>query len=243
MTFINNFANLNMGNFMSGWNNWFPPTFSCSFMPSLFDLNSFFTPMFNNWSFPSFNNFSMPSLFNFSTPANFDMTFQNNIWNDVSFNGATFTQPSFNATFKSSIGDTFTLTDKKSNFSLKGYNQKAGIKLAECALSNSKSKSTGYCARYVKKAIQNAGLGTYQSGDAYQMTEILRHNNNFKEVSPSSVNVKELPAGCVIVFNKGAHNKYSPNYGHVEITTGDGRGVSDYINTDLKKPNAIFIPV
>ena len=64
----------------------------------------------------------------------------------------------------------------------------------------------------------------------------------FKEISPNSVNVKDLPAGCVIVFDRGMY-KYSDDYGHVEITTGDGRGVSDGVTTDLRKPSAIFMPV
>ena len=71
---------------------------------------------------------------------------------------------------------------------------------------------------------------------------MLRGNSNFKEISVNGVNVKELPAGCVLVFEKGAQG-YSKEYGHVEITIGDGRGVSDGITQNLKTPSAIFIPV
>ena len=72
--------------------------------------------------------------------------------------------------------------------------------------------------------------------------ETLKDINHFKEISPNSVNVKDLPAGCVIVFDRGMH-EYSDKYGHVEITTGDGRGVSDGVTTNLQKPSAIFMPV
>ena len=238
MTLINYFSNLNMGNFMSGWNSWSLPTFSCSFMPSFFDFNSFM-PMFSDWSFPRFNNWSMPSLFNFTPTNDFSMNFNNNnIWDN-----SNFTMPSFSSPWNSTIGDSFTLTNKnKTKFSLSNYNASAGERLARYALQHAKSKSTSYCASYVKQAIANVGLGTYQNGHAYQMTNILRNNSHFKEISPSSVNVKDLPAGCVIVFNKGTYN-YSDKYGHVEITTGDGRAVSDFVNKNLKKPSAIFVPV
>lgn len=240
MTFINNFSNLNMGNFMSGWNNWFSPTFSCSFMPSFFDLSAF-TTMFNDWGFPSFNNFSMPSLFSFTPMNTFDMTFNNNtIWDNVSWNSAV--TPNYSSNWSSSVGDSFTLTNKnKAKFSMQGYNASAGERLAKYALSH-KTGSSGKCATYVKNAIQACGLGKYEYGDAYKMTGILRKNSHFKEISPNSVNVKDLPAGCVIVFDRGMY-KYSDDYGHVEITTGDGRGVSDGVTTNLRKPSAIFIPV
>ena len=108
---------------------------------------------------------------------------------------------------------------------------------------NNSTGATGFCAAYVKRAIQQAGLGPYESGHAYQMTQILRKNKNFKEISPENVDVSKLPAGCVLVYNKGVEG-YSKEYGHTEITTGDGRAAYDGITKNLyKKPSAIFIPV
>ena len=75
------------------------------------------------------------------------------------------------------------------------------------------------------------------------MPKILRKNKKFKEISPSEVNVEDLPAGCILVYNKGVQG-YSPKYGHTEITTGDGRAVSDGITNNLyKTPSSIFVPV
>ena len=75
------------------------------------------------------------------------------------------------------------------------------------------------------------------------MPSILRNNKNFKEIPVDTVNVKDLPAGCVLVYDKGSQG-YSRKYGHTEITTGDGRAVSDGITKNLyKKPSAIFMPV
>lgn len=240
MTFIDNFSNLNMGNLMSGWNNWFTPTFSCDFMPSFFDLN-IFSSGFNNWSFPSFNSFSMPSLFDFGQTFDFNNTFSNNIWDNTNWNNTIFSAPTFGSK-NSNIGDSFSFTNKnKAKFSMKEYNAQAGERLTKIAL----KRAIGWnkqCARYVKTAIQQAGLGSYKPGHGYQMIDVMRQNSNFKEIATNSVDVHDLPAGCVIVFKRGSQG-YNPKYGHVEITTGDGRGVSDGITKKLQQPDAIFVPV
>lgn len=123
-----------------------------------------------------------------------------------------------------------------------GYCAKAGIQLAKTAL-NSAVGFIGYCARYVKNAIAKCGLGQYVSGNACDMVNIMRNNKKFKEINPSGVNLKTLPAGCVLVYGRGVAG-YSSKYGHVEIATGDGRCVSDGITRNPRGvPTAIFMPV
>lgn len=122
-----------------------------------------------------------------------------------------------------------------------GYNAQKGLELAKQAVSHVVG-FIGYCARYVKNAIARTGLGKYESGHAYQQISNLRNNKNFKEISPNGVNLKSLPAGCVLVYDKGVSG-YSKSYGHIEITTGTGKAVSDGVTNNLRKPTAIFIPV
>lgn len=240
MTFIDNFSKLNMGNFMSGWNNWFSPTFSCDFMPSFFDLN-IFSSGFNNWSFPSFGNFNMPSLFDFGQTFNFNNAFSNNIWDNTEWNNTIFSAPTFN-TYNSNIGDCFNFTNKnKAKFSMEEYNAQAGERLAKIALRRAPGRKEA-CAQYVREAVERAGLNACRAESAYQLIDLYRKNKDFKEISAKSVDVNSLPAGCIIIFKKGSQG-YSLKHGHVEITTGDGRGVSDGITTKLKKPDAIFVPV
>ena len=74
------------------------------------------------------------------------------------------------------------------------------------------------------------------------MADVLKNNKNFKQISPEGVDLKKLPAGCVLVFGRGKSG-YSSSYGHTEITTGTGKAVSDGITNNLRKPSAIFIPV
>ena len=130
------------------------------------------------------------------------------------------------------------VTDNK----FSNYDASKGNCLAQTALNNTNGNFTGYCARYVKNAIQEAGLGNYTWGHAYQLASDLRKNPNFKEISTDNLDLKNLPAGCVLVYDRGVAG-YSSKYGHTEITIGDGRAVSDGITKNLhKKPSSIFMP-
>ena len=134
------------------------------------------------------------------------------------------------------------IKQKADNLKIIGYSLEAGERLAKTALKKAVGW-TGYCAIYVKNAIKEAGLGASGSGHAFQMVKILRKNCNFRELSSYQIDVNKLPAGCILVYGKGVGG-YSSQYGHVEITTGDGRAVSDGITRSVhKKPTAIFVPV
>lgn len=126
------------------------------------------------------------------------------------------------------------------NWSSFGYNALAGSRLASIAQNNAVG-FRGYCARYVKNAISQAGLGTYVSGNGCDMDTILRQNPKFREI-PASTDVNSLPAGCVLVYHRGSQG-YNSLYGHTEITDGKRRGISDGITQHLRKPDAIFMPV
>lgn len=235
MTFFNYFSQFNM-NSWSGFNNMFTQQWSP--MP----MQTFIQPMFNFTSF----NFAMPKL-NFgsiwnnnSAQINLNPISQNSNlsnWSSQPIKLNSCFTASKNSNLDSFIKSTGT---SFSNFTSIGYNAQKGQKLAQQAL-NRASGFNGHCAKAVKTAIQNSGLGKYESGHAYQMTNILKSNPNFKQIS-ANTDVNSLPAGCVLVFNKGSQN-YSSEYGHTEITTGTKKGVSDGITNRLKQPDAIFIPV
>lgn len=228
-----NYFNFNFS-FPFGMNNWFMPNWSFQ-IPSFDIFSSWFSPInYNNFYSQTYQ----PSIFyqNFSYTNPFD-TFIKKTKEQ--------TEPKSNPSSVYSVTTPVPASKidyKKDSLKLDDYNAFKGERLANTALNRSVGW-TGYCARYVKNSIQSAGLGSYQYGHAYQMTDILRNNKNFKEISIEGVNVKDLPAGCVLVYGKGVQG-YSKNYGHTEITTGDGRAVSDGITKNLhKKPSAIFIPV
>jgi len=225
-----NFWGLFNFDFGYGMNNWFTPTFSLNTNP--FFNNSFF---FSSYQFPTFN--FTPSIWNIApvysyTPTSTAKTEEN----------TEVKEKAVEVKEKAADKKEISLVVNKNQTTLSGYNACAGTKLANIALNNSVGW-TGYCAKSVKNAICKADLGSYQYGHAYQMPSILRNNKNFKEIPVDTVNVKDLPAGCVLVYDKGSQG-YSSKYGHTEITTGDGRAVSDGITKNLyKKPSAIFMPV
>ena len=119
-----------------------------------------------------------------------------------------------------------------------------GIKLAKEAVAGLSSARKGYCAQAVKNAISDAGLGAYESGDAYEVPNILRRNNNFKEVKVKGSDLAKLPAGCVIAYAKGAAG-YSSKYGHVEIKGEGNQAISFFVNNNIKPSDdvSVFVPV
>jgi hypothetical protein len=267
MTYYDNFTQLNMSYLNDLPSFWQPPTVNMSFssftptwlggftMPLWNNLSNMFSS-FNIWNAGNFSNFWNASLtpsWNVGNIFNFTPNYNYSMMDSFSFN--------VNKTRSSSSSSSTSKTKAEAMTTLKsfGYNETKGDTLAQKALNNAnyvcnpttkqitskrklQSEFTTQCARYVKMAIRDSGLGSYTNGHAYQMKSVLEKNPNFKEIPVSSVNVNDLPAGCILVFDKGTQ-KYSSSYGHVEITTGDGRGVSDGITRNLRTPSAIFIPV
>ena len=123
-----------------------------------------------------------------------------------------------------------------------GYNAKKGNRLASIAAQNAKD-FTGQCATYVKNAIQEAGMGKYIKGDAYECANILKRNKeNFKEISTKGLDLSSLPKGCALVYDRGVSN-YSSDSGHIEITLGNGKAARDGITNNIRPGARVFIPV
>ena len=122
------------------------------------------------------------------------------------------------------------------------YSSAKGQKLAK-DMANHSDGFTGHCSRYVREGLQRTGLYNGHTASAYQMGGILAKNKNFQEVSPNSVNLKNLPAGCILVYDKNT-KKYSNEHGHIEVTLGDGTACSDGRTRNIYSTNnmRIFVP-
>lgn len=134
------------------------------------------------------------------------------------------------------------------------YNKAKGEAIAKNAIAGLPTipPETPLCARYVKKAIVNTGLGSYINGNGEQTKYMLRQNLNFKEVKVKGEDLANLPAGSVIIydaFDKGTYPDGNPfqigEYGHTLIAKGDGTGISDRPeNSIIPSDRAYsFIPV
>ena len=122
------------------------------------------------------------------------------------------------------------------------YSSAKGQKLAK-DMANHSVGFTGHCSRYVREGLQRTGLYNGHTASAYQMGGTLAKNKNFQEVSPNSVNLKDLPAGCILVYDKGAAG-YNSIHGHIEVTLGDGTACSDGRTRNVRRTNnmRIFVP-
>lgn len=122
------------------------------------------------------------------------------------------------------------------------YDPEKGKKLAQAAIDGLRTADTGYCARAVKTAIANIGLGAYESGHACDMPEILSRNKNFKEVKVDSA--KNLPAGCILCYAPGDCN-YSSEHGHTEITNGNEQAIHFDVTNNIRfsDKTRVFVPV
>jgi len=104
---------------------------------------------------------------------------------------------------------------------------------------------TGHCSRYVSNALASSGLGHERAAAAHMMDTKLEGNSNFKEVKiTSQEQLRNLPAGCIVVYEAGAA-RYSSKYGHIEVTLGDGTAASDGITKNMRYSDnmSVFIPV
>ncbi len=245
--------------FLHGLNSFFGPplpcfnAFGCCSMnpffhpPAAFTPPPIFTPLTiftpQAFTFGGFNPFGCFTRQNFSFMSPF-LNFNNFDTSNFSTNNSGFSH-------SRSIGDSFTKTTKPSiimnsdniDLSEYGYDAEKGERLATYMNNNIAGKWINQCAKYVKNGIQACGLGQYKNGDAHDCIKILSRNNNFKQIDASDIDVKKLPAGCILVYGKGVAG-YSQKYGHVEVTLGNGTAASDNITQNPKNnPTAIFIPV
>lgn len=165
------------------------------------------------------------------------------------FSGNNTNFPIFNFDFnsfnngrsKSNLSDVDNTISNFSSLKSIGYDSTKGERLAKIAKKNA-SGFSGYCATYAKRDIATAGLGNYEYGHAFQCDDILRKNPNFKEISTTGLDLKRLPAGCVLVYERGVAG-YSNKYGHIEITGGDGYAYSDGKTSNIRPGAKVFIPV
>lgn len=216
-------------------------------MPPLYVNTSVFENQTPQYSYNLNNSFTMPATDSFTSNA-FGVS---NTGFNSGFDTFTITSPApatqtstrtvTKTTRKTSSGKNYKVNMSNNNASIEGYNKTNGEKLAKIAWDNH-STFNKRCAAFVSNALEQAGLSNGKRGDGYQMAGILRENKNFKEIAVSSIDWKHLPAGCILCYDKGAEG-YNADYGHVEISTGNGTAVSDGLTQNIRKPSAIFVPV
>lgn len=130
------------------------------------------------------------------------------------------------------------------------YNPDLGNNLANIAEKNANAQNTkGLCFKGVRTTLEKAGLseGEIRGASAYQAADMLANHKNFREVDVSKNELKELPAGCIIVWDRNyVGTKKGDIHGHIAVTLGDGKEASDHVSNKLvmKSTNhRVFVPV
>ncbi len=114
-----------------------------------------------------------------------------------------------------------------------GYNSERGAKFAAAALQTSTKMNTrGWCYRGVIQSLAKVGITGLTGGSAYMAADQLAKRNDLVEVSVKKEDLKDLPAGAIVVWDRGDTEK--TKHGHISISLGDGRESSDHINGQYK---------
>lgn len=89
--------------------------------------------------------------------------------------------------------------------------------------------SPGYCYRGVKAHLRTIGVNL-QGNSAFQAADQLAQNPKFAEVRVSRDQLRSLPAGAVVVWDRDPSNRSSgggKRHGHISISDGRGHEYSD----------------
>ena len=134
------------------------------------------------------------------------------------------------------------------------YNEAKGDLLIQNALRGlpSKNPDPPMCAKYVKNAVVNSGLGRYEQGNGEQAKYMFRNNLNFMEVKVKGSELQNLPKGTAIVYDakdyvstpEGKHFQIGEN-GHVLLKDEGNKGYSDRFESFIPQSDRAyaFIPV
>ena len=79
---------------------------------------------------------------------------------------------------------------------------------------------------------------------AYQFASELANNPNYKELPNNIVatmDLRELPPGCVIIYDAGYKTDGHNVHGHVGVTTGNGTECGGYCPNSRQKDGSIQI--
>jgi hypothetical protein len=118
-----------------------------------------------------------------------------------------------------------------------------GKKLAEIARAEATNGDSngGLCYRDVGRALSKIGINV-SGASAYMAADQLAKNPKVKEVKVAQNELSKLPAGAIVVWDKGNGHEH----GHISIATGDGKEASDLMRTQITNYGTrfrVFMPV
>lgn len=127
------------------------------------------------------------------------------------------------------------------------YDEKNGRRLRDECAKNAKDPTLEHlCGRAYRLAAQKLGLwaGMNNQDQAYQFAGELANNPNYKELPNNIVatmDLRELPPGCIIIYDAGYKTDGKNVHGHVGVTTGNGTEYGGYCPNSKQQDGSIQI--
>jgi hypothetical protein len=120
-----------------------------------------------------------------------------------------------------------------------GGSTKWGAEMAKFAEKNAHGPGD-MCYHWVKEALAKEGIHVTGVA-AYEAADQLARSKRFKEIKVNPKDLAKLPAGAVVVWNKGNGHQY----GHISIALGNGKEASDVLRTQITNYGTtcrVFLP-
>lgn len=89
--------------------------------------------------------------------------------------------------------------------------------------------TSGLCLKGVNDAMESMGLPVHREAAAWMAVDDFQKNPRFQEVKVPKDKLKSLPAGAVVIWDKGS----GLPYGHISVALGDGREASSKVRDQL----------
>ncbi len=98
----------------------------------------------------------------------------------------------------------------------------------------------GLCLKGVNDTMEAMGMPVQREASAYMALDNFQNNKRFKEVKVSKDQLKSLPAGAVVIWDKGP----GLPHGHISVALGNGREASSTVRNQLtlKTNFHVFLP-
>jgi hypothetical protein len=117
-----------------------------------------------------------------------------------------------------------------------------GKRIAKAAEADAAAYNTpGKCLQEAGKVLREFGIPVNRHPAAWQALPDLQNSNKVKEIQVGKAQLDKLPAGAIVVWDKGA----GLPYGHISIALGDGREASSKVRNQLHLNTGyhVFVPV
>ena len=89
--------------------------------------------------------------------------------------------------------------------------------------------TSGLCLKGVNDTMQAMGLPVHREAAAWMAVDDFQKNPKFKEVKVAKDQLKSLPPGAVVIWDKGD----GLPYGHISVALGGGREASSKVRQQL----------